>query len=231
MRGLSNYLFIFFIPIILLGALRPFVWYVSVLISRFAMGGAKNSVIVGFFIILISSGMMIYFSFYEEEFWLRILTRIVAVGLIIFFLVSPLVHQRNEKGSYWTKVILDYAPRQRIRRLTPIPAPSFRDFVNLIVIAIFLILIGIGNNFSPKAGKEDAQSRKEFQVIAAQSPSLPEVVVLRVYGDYLFAAPFDRSTKEVKKERFILKISEIADRPFTTEQIGPLQVMPQQPSP
>jgi hypothetical protein len=213
------------IPIILFGALRPFIGYLSALTSRFAIRSGVNSAIVMFFFSLMLSGMMVYFSSFEREFWLQILMRIIAVVPVIAFFTVPLVRQRNEKVSYWTKIILDWAPRQRISRPAPIPAPGFRDFVNLMLIAMFVVLIGIGNNIFPKAGKEDAQSKKEFQVIS-QSSSLPEVVVLRVYGDYLFAAPFDRSTKKVEKKLFILKISEIANAPLTTEQVGPLQVKP-----
>jgi hypothetical protein len=51
---------------------------------------------------------------------------------------------------------------------------------------------------------------------------MPEVVVLRVYGDNLFAIPFDRSTRVFERQLFILKVSEMGKTPFTMEKVGPL---------
>ena len=58
-----------------------------------------------------------------------------------------------------------------------------------------------GNNLFLWGGRADAQRKEEFQVVP-QSSDVPEVVVLRVYGDYLLTVPFDRSTKEVEKKLF-----------------------------
>jgi hypothetical protein len=60
---------------------------------------------------------------------------------------------------------------------------------------------------------------------AAESPR-PEVVVLRIYGDYLITAPFDRPGHTFEKKLYLLKISEMATVPLTYEEIGPLKVKP-----
>lgn len=54
----------------------------------------------------------------------------------------------------------------------------------------------------------------------------PEVVVLRIYGDYLVTAPFDRTTKQFEKKLSLLKISEMAEVPLTYEKAGPLHAKP-----
>jgi hypothetical protein len=64
-----------------------------------------------------------------------------------------------------------------------------------------------------------------FQVIAADSQR-PEVVVLRIYGEYLITAPFDRSTREFEKKLYLLKISDMTKLPLTLEKVGPLKVKP-----
>jgi hypothetical protein len=88
---------------------------------------------------------------------------------------------------------------------------------------VTIVIIFYGTYIFPVGGRVDAQRQTWFQVVA-QSSDVPEVVVLRAYGDYLFAAPFNRSTKEVVKRLFILKMSEIDKTPLTTEEVGPLHV-------
>ena len=79
-----------------------------------------------------------------------------------------------------------------------------------------------------KAGKDVAERQEEFQVIPKSVGSKrPEVVVLRIYGDYLITAPLIRSSEknEVKKELYIFKISdEMSNTSLAREKIGPLKI-------
>jgi hypothetical protein len=73
-------------------------------------------------------------------------------------------------------------------------------------------------------GKSVAENQKEFLVVAQS----PEVVVIRGYGEYLYAVPFTRKTNEHKAQfenrLVILKMSEIPKTtPLTLEEVGPLQ--------
>ena len=72
------------------------------------------------------------------------------------------------------------------------------------------------------AGKAQAHQQEEFLVIDHS----PEVVVLRIYGEYLITAPFDRSTKEIEKKLYIFKLSDNSPTLLTLEKAGPLKVKP-----
>jgi hypothetical protein len=54
----------------------------------------------------------------------------------------------------------------------------------------------------------------------------PEVVILRIYGEYLVTAPFDRADQTFEKKLYLLKISEMSTVPLTFEKVGPLPVKP-----
>jgi hypothetical protein len=97
-------------------------------------------------------------------------------------------------------------------------AAIFAGFVFFLIIFAFGIISYINGRNSAHT-----QQQKELHIIA-QPPDIPEVVVLQIYGDYLLTATFDRATKVIKKQLYILKVSEMAKTPLTTEKVGPLQV-------
>ena len=57
--------------------------------------------------------------------------------------------------------------------------------------------------------------------------SNPEMVVLRIYGDKMICAKFDRSKKELQKDIFILKASDDSTTSYKMETIGPLHSIPE----
>jgi hypothetical protein len=93
------------------------------------------------------------------------------------------------------------------------------------VLFVFFICVVLGNYLSYWGGKKDAQSQEVFPIIT-HYPEVPEVVVLRTFGDYFLTAPLDRSSKEVEKKLYMLKISDMAKIPLTREKVGPLRVKP-----
>ena len=69
-------------------------------------------------------------------------------------------------------------------------------------------------------GKGDARSQTEFLV-----PSkYPDVVVLRIYGDNLVCAKFDKETKEVTSRVFILRADVDPEIILVLSDIGPLNI-------
>jgi hypothetical protein len=73
-----------------------------------------------------------------------------------------------------------------------------------------------------RIGRNWAEKRQEYQVMTQS----PELVVLRVYGDYLITAPLirDPSRNQVEKKLYILKLSEMEKIPLTLEKVGTLKV-------
>jgi hypothetical protein len=144
----------------------------------------------------------------------------IIVGIMIFF-AKPLF-MRQREGSYWDKLAPPLKPIGEIGPSSYLSNPRPMGFV-----AIFLFFCAVlALSFAFRGlGKTIARGTKQFQVIA-QSPDIPEVAVLQVYGDYLFTAPFNPSTKEFEKTLYILKISEISKTPLTLKNIGPLRGKP-----
>ena len=69
-------------------------------------------------------------------------------------------------------------------------------------------------------GEYKAINQNEYMVI--RSPQ--EMVVLRIYGDKLTCAPFNRTTKEVKRIFNVFKISEDSNLQLHLEKVGPLRL-------
>lgn len=194
-------------------------------LDSFASRSPKNRVIVWFFMLLLLSDTALLWSFLENDRLLRIILRISAVLPTAVFFVRPLFRQRAIEGTYWDKLIADNTPQPKISTGTsaanPSPISAFRDVIEFLVILMTLVVITLGSYLFPTEGRKDAQGQEWFPVVA-QSPDVPEVVVLRVYDDHLFATPFNRSTKEFEKKLFILKLSDMDKRPLMTEKVGPL---------
>jgi hypothetical protein len=220
---------VIFLLVMFLDAIYPFHIYLSGLVTRFERRSPRNRVIVVFCAFVVASALVFWAVSPMESVWLRYVGRIIAGLILVAFFVLPLFRQRGIKGTYWDKLIADNTPHPRINTEnstpSPSPAPGLGAFTDVILIVIILISIIYGNNLFLWGGRADAQRKEEFQIVP-QSSDVPEVVVLRVYGDYLLTVPFDRSTKEVEKKLFILKVSEMAKTPLIREKVGPLQVKP-----
>jgi hypothetical protein len=206
--------------------------HISEVVNKFVNRSPRNRAIVVSVVILAG---LVLISFWVDEILPPTIVRIIAGFLILSFFVLPLIRQRGKGGNYWDKFIADQMPRKRINTARPIRMPGFRDFgfrvfIYLILIVAFITAIVFGNNYFRQTGKREAEGWKEFKVVA-QYLNVPEVVVIRIYGDYLIAVPLVRSTdktkkNEVKKEFYLLKISEMSKIPLVTEEVGPLKVIP-----
>jgi hypothetical protein len=94
----------------------------------------------------------------------------------------------------------------------------------IIQIAFILIVIWSLAYYSYYAGTKAPDKWEEFQIIPpSQNSGRQEVVVLRIYGDYLITAPFDETTKEIERKLYILKLDEISDMPLIYKKFGGLK--------
>jgi hypothetical protein len=85
--------------------------------------------------------------------------------------------------------------------------------------------------FFSQAGSYDAKNQAWFAVTEITQPSNKELVILRIYGDNLYAVPFTRITRKSNEDKtpapfektlFILKTSDVK-MPLTYRQVGPLK--------
>jgi hypothetical protein len=73
-------------------------------------------------------------------------------------------------------------------------------------------------NISENAGSAAALRQTEFMV----TNTVPEMVVLQIYGDNMICAPFDRNAKEVQRRFSIIKMASDSKLVLSLENIGPL---------
>jgi uncharacterized membrane protein YiaA len=64
----------------------------------------------------------------------------------------------------------------------------------------------------------------KYQTAFYVSDGAAELVILGIWGDTVVAAPFDRSTRIVKRKYIVTKISDHSPLEFRTENIGPLKL-------
>lgn len=194
--------------------------------------GAAIVVFIGISIPLLRSKNIIWRSIIKSFFWTIILSPWILfsllsddkVGLVIavvMFLVgqyglfiSPLLTQRRRIG---------YAAKLEAAEFKLKGLMNFLDYIfgwklKHLIIVVYLLAMSIAT--IKQVGESLAIRQVEFLV----TKSSPEMVVLRVYDDQLICAPFDRTTKEVKRTFSILKIAEDPNLKLSLEKIGPLHV-------
>jgi len=87
---------------------------------------------------------------------------------------------------------------------------------NIIIIAL-LILFSI---ISTAIGIVQAVTKEEYNVVNTS----PEMVVLRIYGDNIICAPFNRISKKIYKDYVVKNINDF-NLVMTLEKIGPLSAI------
>jgi len=141
--------------------------------------------------------------------------------LLAFFVLLefglPLLTQRD-KETYREKLLGQEAIEARVTDLFDVLGRRFGTLrVTIAMVMIMAILV------SNIAGRGQAKGQEEFLVL----PSSPEVVVLRVYGDDLVCAQFDRITQEVQPHFFVIKRVTLPSEPrmqLNLEKVGPLRL-------
>ncbi len=136
----------------------------------------------------------------------------IAIGwLVIIFLqfIFPLITQRDKQG-YNNKL----AEQARIEA-TGVLGDLARRFRGPYLLIYYLTIALYITYF---AGQSIAYRQREFLVTTTP----PELVVLRVYGNRIIAAPFDSTTSEVKPEFTIMNLDEPDTLVLKLVSLGPL---------
>src|SRR3989338_3977635 len=125
----------------------------------------------------------------------------------------PLITQKEEKT---------YKDKLKSQEMVEAQVDTLVDYASLRVgrgglkIIAWLALFAV---ISYSAGRAEALRKDKFLVI----PTPPEAVVLRIYGDSLICAPFNRETRKVQKSFFVTKVPEDSKLILKLEKVGPLQ--------
>jgi hypothetical protein len=144
--------------------------------------------------------------------------------LFLFFLFDdflyPLIIQRW-KGTYREKIVAQLRTemeRPRITKMLLGPALNSKKASFLLYTAVFILL-------SFLAGHYEARSQIYFYVLSES----PNVVLLRIYGENVVCASFDRKEKEISGSLTIQSLSDRGELKLRREKIGPLKVKQEKP--
>ena len=164
--------------------------------------------IICVFVVLIA----ILLPFSEWKYLLPLL--IVPLLFAIQVFVLPLITHRK-KGGYLER----YQAEDEVWRTAR--QSLFQQLAIKTGNTVFLLIgmLILGTVLVTMAGRGKALQQTNFPV----TNTVPEMAVLRVYGDNMICAPFDRKTREVKKTFSVLKIGEDSKLIISIENIGPLK--------
>jgi len=151
--------------------------------------------------------------------WIRALPFIILFVILGFSeFIFPLVTQRDKK-DYDSKLQAydeaDWKFREERGALSTRLLRIFGHKNIMLIINLFLCV-----NLTQMAGEISASKKMQFFVI----PSSPEKVILRIYGDNLVCAEFDRKTSSLKREISIYKLTDPQAQNLKFEALGPLKV-------
>jgi hypothetical protein len=117
----------------------------------------------------------------------------------------------------------------------PVPGvdEAMRQLLSLSIVRIgsIMILIAVLSLIVAPfgIGYLEAKKEKNFQTVYSDATGL-DLVVLRIYGEYLITAPLDRTAKTVERKLHVLKLENISQIPLAFENVSPLKVAePSQP--
>jgi hypothetical protein len=151
--------------------------------------------------------------------WGGFIPWIVFGVIIMYFLfddfIYPLIIQRR-KGTYREKIEAQKkleAQRPSITKILLGPAKYSREASFILPILLFVFI-------SFPAGRFTARSKAYFYVLSDSK----DVALLRIYGDKVIAASFDRNAKEISRNLTILSLPDQGQLKLNYEKIGPLKV-------
>lgn len=157
----------------------------------------------------------VYFFGWSWRFWLP--SFFLMMVIVFFFFLFPLISQRS-KGSYLEKLRAeDEYDAKSAKGLMVTLARSVSFKHRYYLFWLFLIFWIAGS-----AGKAKAVNEQEFFVLA----SAPNTVVLRIYGDRMICAPFNREDRKVERSLIIYRTDANPPLKLMLEEVGPLSLKP-----
>jgi hypothetical protein len=160
---------------------------------------------------LLIGGMILYMIKAPTKHWL-FLFLLVLVNFIVGIAV-PYITIRRQEGHCNVSKIYERNIKEN--------AKTFENYLRQsVVMTIILVLMFIALLFlSFSTGQIKAKSQDKFLIVH----SVPETVVLRIYGDNLICAPFERGRKQVTRSFVIRKMGDNPDIILNVEMVGPLR--------
>lgn len=163
--------------------------------------------------LLFAALLFLYGVQWREWIWIAV----VMIMLAFLEFGFPLITQRH-KIHYRDKLEAQEEVERQVE--TPIDRAIWRMGSTAIII---ILCLWLGLSISYHAGHAAALKQDEFLVATTS----PEMVVLRIYGDKLICAPFERATKEVQRSFIVLKVAEDPKLMLRLEKVGPLRLKEQ----
>ncbi len=143
-----------------------------------------------------------YKIFVKPQLLLKAVYPVLLLG-IVFALTSFFVELSIVSVVFAVFVSILY-PMIYMRLLTPIHGALF-GLLFLLITCFF-------------AGRDRASTNPDFLIAS----TLPETVVLAIYGENMICAPFDRTTKQVARDFSVLRIGDDPELSLRLERVGPL---------
>ena len=169
--------------------------------------GRGGSRLVVLMVLLLSWGLLTLRWPSLWAIWIAYLLPVAATFVVSTVVVPWIIRRLPER----LRAGLDAIEKWCASKVPRLPRPAFAAVLIVITVALGLYL-------SHESGQATAMSQKDFFVPSTNQNS----VVLRIYGDNLICAPFDRGNKTVERSFFVLKVDDDPRPVLTLEKVGPL---------
>lgn len=160
--------------------------------------------------LLALTSLLLYGILWRESLWM--------IGLAVFFIfiefVLPLITERQVKG-YLKKLIASEERDANMKSLFSVM--SSNKSKDALIVFLVLIMVWV---IAGMAGNSSAKRQTDFLIPS----TYPEAVVLRIYGENIVCAQFDRSRKEIDNTYFVIRVDEVPKPKLILEEVGPLTV-------
>jgi hypothetical protein len=149
-----------------------------------------------------------------SSYWLYLLAFLLSctIALVVLISISDWLYERQKKKR-----------KEGDETKEPL---WLKQALVCIIGLFFLLFLVLGGFYFFVKGRNQAENQEPFHVFTTSFDSFKsEVAVIRVYGEHLYAVPFNRDTKEFERQLVIVKMSDIK-APISFKRIGPLKAKP-----
>jgi len=170
----------------------------------------KRVIFLSPLILITILSVTLYGAFWKEYIWILL----AATFFIFLEFVFPIIVERKTKGYINKLIANDERDVGRETLLSTIFSSKSRSWLLVIVILIMIWIV------SGVIGHSNAKRQWDFLIPS----TYPEAVVLRIYGERMICAEFDRDNKEIYNTYFIIMADELPKPMFLLEEVGPLSL-------
>jgi hypothetical protein len=151
----------------------------------------------------------------------------IIFSISYFIVVSVLGYLFFPK--WWPVLLHDLSvfkePTLRLIAVVAVAVLSIPLLPNRIRLIVLLFTLVVAIPGARQVGQYEAERWKSFLVVKEplEDKTVSEAIGLRIYGEHLLAVPFNRANKKFEKTFLLLKMSDIAKKTLTLEEVGPLK--------